>query len=73
MKVIDYIDMIIFVMNNNLLGENLMYTKSIQERQPSYWGRKSKNLTRSTRLDEEKLGTEVTTQSKRAIKKVNFS
>jgi hypothetical protein len=32
-------------MNNNLLeeGKNIMYTKSIQEKQPPYWGRKSKS------------------------------
>ena len=29
----------LFLMNDNLLeGENLMYTKSIQEEQPPYWG-----------------------------------
>jgi hypothetical protein len=50
-------------MNNNLLEE---------EAKPSYktkvyWGRKSKKLT-STRLEEEKLGTKVTAQSKKDLK-----
>ena len=36
-------------------------------------GQKSKNLTRSTRLEEEKLGTKFTAQSKRELKKEGFS
>jgi hypothetical protein len=58
-----------FLKNNNLIEEEkLTYTKSIQEKQPPYWDRKSKKLTRSTRLEEEKLGTEVTAQFKRELK-----
>jgi hypothetical protein len=60
-------------MNNNLFRENLTYMKSIQEKQPPYCGRKSKKFTRSTRLEEEKLGTKDATQSKRALKKKDFS
>jgi hypothetical protein len=37
--------------------------------QPPYWSRKSKKLTRSTRLEEENLGTYATTQSKRDLKR----
>ena len=66
---------IYFFMNNNLLeeGENRTYMKNIQEKQPLYWGRKSKMLTRSTRLEEKKLGTKDTTQFKRVLKKEDFS
>jgi hypothetical protein len=62
-------------MNNNLLleEENLKYTKVIQEKQQLYFGQKSKKLTRSIRLEEEKLEIEVTTQPKRALKKEDFS
>jgi len=47
-----------------------MYTKNTQEKQPLYWSRKFKT---STRLEEDKLGTKVTVQSKRALKKDGFS
>jgi hypothetical protein len=47
--------------------------KSIQEKQPPYWGQKIKELTRSTSLEEEKLGTKVTTRSKRTLKQEDFS
>jgi len=35
--------------------------KSIQEKQPPYWGKKYKKLTRSTRIEKEKvkLGTKL--------------
>jgi hypothetical protein len=41
---------------------------------PPYWGRKSIRLTRFTRLEEEeeKLGTKITVQSKRELKKKAF-
>jgi hypothetical protein len=35
-------------------------------------GQKSKKLTKSTRLEEEKLRMKVTAQSKRALKKEDF-
>jgi hypothetical protein len=67
--------MIFFSMNNNLLEEEekLTYTKSIQEKQPPYWGKKFKKLTISTRLEEEKLGTKVASQSKRELRKEDFN
>jgi hypothetical protein len=58
-----------------------MYTKNTQEKQPLYWSRKFKTSTRLEedkffligRLEEDKLGTKVTVQSKRALKKDDFS
>jgi len=47
--------------------------KSIQEKYPHYWGRESKKLTKSTRLEEEKLGTKETVQSKRELKDEAFN
>jgi hypothetical protein len=50
-----------------------MYTKSIQKKQPPYRDKKYKKLTKSTRIEEEKLGMKVTAQSKRALKNEDFS
>jgi hypothetical protein len=47
--------------------------KSTQEKQPLYWSQKSRKFIRSPKLEEEKLGTKVIAQSKRALKKEDFS
>jgi hypothetical protein len=46
--------------------------QSIQENPPPYWGQESKELTKSTRLEEEKLGNKETGQSKRKLKNEPF-
>jgi hypothetical protein len=57
-------------MNNNLLKRKAHVHKKCTRKQPLYWSQKFK---KSTRLEEDKLGTKVTVQSKRALKKDDFS